>query len=67
MRAIGTALAFAAIVLTGCKSVETTEPGVVGVERKQNMLVSSKAVNSSAETQLPQAHRRGRRQGPAEP
>jgi predicted Zn-dependent protease len=50
MRIIGTALAFAAIVLTGCKSVETTEPGVVGVDRKQNMLVSSKAVNSSAES-----------------
>jgi len=43
-------IVLAAIVLAGCKSVETTEPGVVGVERKQNMLVSSSAVNRSAET-----------------
>jgi predicted Zn-dependent protease len=42
--------ALAAMVLAGCKSVQTTEPGVVGVDRKQNMLVSSKAVNSSAES-----------------
>jgi predicted Zn-dependent protease len=42
-------LAIAAIVLAGCKSVETTEPGVVGVDRRQNMLVSSRAVNGSAE------------------
>ena len=43
-------LVLAAMALASCKSVETTEPGVVGVDRKQNMLVSSKAVNSSAET-----------------
>ena len=50
MRAIAIAFVLAAAVLAGCKSVNTTEPGVVGVERKQNMLVSSKAVNSSAES-----------------
>jgi predicted Zn-dependent protease len=33
----------------GCQTVRTTEPGVVGVERKQSMLVSSSAVNRSAE------------------
>jgi len=38
------------LLLAGCKTVNTTEPGVVGVERKQNMLVSSSAVNKSAET-----------------
>jgi len=37
------------LLLAGCKTVNTTEPGVVGVERKQNMLVSSSAVNKSAE------------------
>jgi predicted Zn-dependent protease len=36
-------------MLAGCKSVETTQPGAVGVERKQNMLVSSATVNRSAE------------------
>jgi predicted Zn-dependent protease len=37
------------IVLAGCQSVSTTEPGTVGVERKQNMLVSSEAINQSAD------------------
>ena len=32
----------------GCQSVQTTQPGVVGVSRQQNMLVSSGAVNQSA-------------------
>ena len=48
MRIRNKLLVVAAIVLAGCKSVETTEPGVVGVDRRQNMLVSSRAVNSSA-------------------
>jgi predicted Zn-dependent protease len=36
------------VSLAGCKTVETTQPGVVGVERKQSMLVSSDTVNRSA-------------------
>ena len=39
----------AMVLLAGCQSVNTTQPGTVGVERKQNMLVSSNAVNRSAE------------------
>jgi predicted Zn-dependent protease len=35
--------------LAGCQSVNTTQPGAVGVDRKQSMLVSSAAVNRSAE------------------
>ena len=37
------------VLLAGCRSVNTTQPGAVGVERKQNMLVSSATVNRSAE------------------
>ena len=37
------------MALAGCQSVNTTQPGAVGVERKQNMLVSSATVNRSAE------------------
>jgi predicted Zn-dependent protease len=33
----------------GCQSVQTTQPGAVGVERRQSMLVSSETVNRSAE------------------
>jgi predicted Zn-dependent protease len=41
---------FIALLLSlgGCKSVNTTQPGAVGVERKQSMLVSSDSVNRSA-------------------
>ena len=36
-------------LLAGCQSVNTTQPGAVGVDRKQSMLVSSATVNRSAE------------------
>ena len=36
------------VSLAGCQSVNTTQPGAVGVERRQNMLVSSDTVNRSA-------------------
>ena len=36
-------------LLAGCQSVSTTQPGAVGVERKQKMLVSSATVHRSAE------------------
>ena len=55
--------ALAAAVLAGCKSVETTQPGTVGVSRQQTMLVSSQAVNQSAENAyrktLAQAQQKG--------
>ena len=35
-------------ILAGCQSVNTTQPGAVGVDRKQNMVVSSEAVNQGA-------------------
>ena len=37
------------VALAGCQSVQTTQPGVVGVQRQQSMLVSSNAINRSAE------------------
>ena len=41
-------LILAGALVAGCQSVQTTQPGVVGVQRSQNMLVSSGTVNSSA-------------------
>src|SRR3989337_2016228 len=38
----------AAAALAGCQTVQTTQPGAVGVERQQSMLVASKEVNQSA-------------------
>ena len=37
-----------AVFLAGCQTVSTTQPGTVGVDRKQNMMVSSASVNQSA-------------------
>ena len=36
------------LAAAGCQTVQTTQPGAVGVERQQSMLVSSKEVNQSA-------------------
>jgi predicted Zn-dependent protease len=39
----------AATALAGCETVQTTQPGVVGVERKQHMLVSSEQMDQAAD------------------
>jgi predicted Zn-dependent protease len=36
-------------LLAACQTVQTTKPGVVGVERPQQMLISSAEINASAE------------------
>jgi predicted Zn-dependent protease len=36
-------------LLAGCQTVQTTKPGAVGVERPQQMLISSAEINASAE------------------
>jgi len=38
----------AASILGACQSVQTTQPGVVGIDRKQSMLLSSEEVNQGA-------------------
>jgi len=44
----GAAIAGALIALAGCATVQTTEAGAVGIERKQTMLVSSEEINAAA-------------------
>lgn len=41
-------LAFLLAAAAGCQTVQTTQPGAVGVDRQQSMLLSSKEVNQSA-------------------
>ncbi len=41
-------LVLALVLLAGCKSVNTTQPGAVGVDRSQTMLISSETVNRSS-------------------
>ncbi len=51
------------VSLAGCQSVNTTQPGAVGVERKQNMLVSSDSVNRSAAKAYAQVLAEARKKG----
>jgi predicted Zn-dependent protease len=39
----------AALLSAGCQTIETTQPGAVGVERHQRMLVSTEQMHASAE------------------
>ena len=48
------ALAISAALASGCQSVETTKQGVVGVDRKQTMLVSEQEVEASAQKEYAQ-------------
>ena len=41
-------LLLGALALASCKTVQTTQPGAVGVDRKQTMLLSANQVNHSA-------------------
>jgi predicted Zn-dependent protease len=50
-------------VVIGCKSVETTESGVVGIDRKQRMLVSEEQVQQSAEVAYQQELQKASQQG----
>lgn len=43
-------IVLSAALAAGCQTVRTTQPGVVGVERQQSMLVSTGAINRSAES-----------------
>ncbi|HEY8252451.1 MAG TPA: M48 family metallopeptidase [Burkholderiales bacterium] len=49
IRAIVVAAAAAAAVLSGCQTAETTQAGVVGVDRDQRFLVSADEVNAGAQ------------------
>jgi predicted Zn-dependent protease len=38
------------VLIAGCQTVQTTQPGAIGVERKQHMLVSEEEVEKGAQT-----------------
>jgi predicted Zn-dependent protease len=48
VRILVVAWAGAAVLLSGCQTVETTKPGAVGVDREQRMAVSAEEVNAGA-------------------
>jgi len=59
-------LLFAVILaagVAGCETVQTTQAGTVGVDRKQSMLVSSAEVNQAAEQEYQKVIGQARQQG----
>jgi predicted Zn-dependent protease len=48
MRTIILATAASAAILSGCQTVDTTQPGTVGVDRDQQMMVSSQEVEAGS-------------------
>jgi predicted Zn-dependent protease len=48
MRTLVAAMIGSGFLLAGCQSVETTQPGLVGVDRDQRMMVSSEQINGAA-------------------
>jgi len=50
-------------LLAGCQSVNTTQPGAVGVDRRQSMLISSDTVNRSAAKAYSQVLAEAQRKG----
>lgn len=53
----------AAILVAACQTVQTTQGGAVGVDRKQSMLVSSAQVNQAAATNYQQVLADSRKKG----
>lgn len=53
----------AACCLTACQTVQTTNPGAVGVDRKQHMLVSEEEVEKGADVAYDQELDKARKQG----
>jgi predicted Zn-dependent protease len=57
------ALAISAALASGCQTVETTQQGAVGVDRKQHMLVSEQEVEASAQKQYAQMMAEAQKKG----
>lgn len=51
------------VLFVGCQSVQTTQPGAVGVDRKQMMLVSSEQVEKGAQEAYSQELQKARSSG----
>lgn len=53
----------AAVMVTGCQTVQTTQGGAVGVERKQSMLVSAKEVEQASASNYKETIGEARKKG----
>src|SRR5215813_12022670 len=56
-------LAGAAVLAAGCQTVQTTQPGAVGVNRKQHMLVSEQEIEKGADVAYQQELDKAKQKG----
>lgn len=56
-------IAAAAVLATACQTVQTTQPGAIGVERKQMMLVSAQEIDAGAKVAYDQELQKARAAG----
>jgi predicted Zn-dependent protease len=63
MRIRALLVAAAAVLLTACQTVQTTQPGAIGVDRKQIMLVSAEKVDEGAKVAYQQELEKARAAG----
>lgn len=61
------AAVFAALSISACQSVKTTQAGVVGVDREQRMAVSAQALEQSANKQYSQLMAEAQKKGKLNP
>jgi predicted Zn-dependent protease len=63
MRTFLMAVVTSTAVLHGCQTVDTTQPGVVGVDRDQRMFVSAEQINGASEKAYQQVLAEAQKQG----
>ena len=62
-RALPVGILCSTLLIAGCQTVQTTAPGAVGVERKQQMLVSEQDIEKGAEQAYAQEVQKARKAG----
>jgi len=62
-RALPVGILCSTLLIAGCQTVQTTAPGAVGVERKQQMLVSEQDIEKGADQAYDQELQKARKEG----
>jgi Zn-dependent protease with chaperone function len=62
-RALPVGILCSTLLIAGCQTVQTTAPGAVGVERKQQMLVSEQDIEKGADQAYDQELQKARKDG----
>ncbi len=62
-RALPVGILCSTLLIAGCQTVQTTAPGAVGIERKQQMLVSEQDIEKGADQAYDQELQKARKEG----